>query len=816
MSRLNSSARIYIGANILLGAFSLIYAAMQWDTHDIRHGAVYLLLAILASPLKVKLPGINSTMSVNYVCILVAASTLNVADAVLIAIACTLMQCLWKVRNRPRLVHLAFNITSTATATALCYAAYHLSYLGTFRQDLPIRLIFASLTYFAGNTLSVAGIVAISEGKKVGAVWKQNYAWTAPQYLVGAMIAGLVKACDRWIPWEWSLLLLPVVYVIYKSYRIYLGRVEQERKHVAEVADLHLRTIEALAVAIEAKDETTHDHLQRVQIYATEIAKDLELPEEQIRALNAAALLHDIGKLAVPEYILSKPGRLTPEEFEKVKIHPIVGAEILNRVKFPYPVVPIVAAHHEKWDGSGYPRGLKGEEIPIGARILSVIDCLDALSSDRQYRRALPLAQAMAEVASQSGISFDPRVVSALKRRYNELESLMQAASTETRRSSPPARIEHGIAPAAGFENSAPHQRAHGSNAPSFTSLIAAARQEFQTIHELTSELGTSLSLEDTLSILSARLKALVSYDAIGVYVCDGAELVPQYVSGADSALFSSLRIPMGQGLSGWVAENNKGIINGNPSVEPGYLHDPSQFSVLNSALSVPLTGPRGTIGVLTLYSRKADAFTSDHMRLLTVIGPKTALTIENALRFREAKQSATTDGLTGLPNTRSLFLHLDSEIARSARNDASLAVLVLDLDGFKAVNDRFGHLSGNKLLQAVSQALRDSCREYDYVARMGGDEFVVVMPGIQPGDLAAKIQRLQSNIARAGRLVTGEDLVGASVGAALYPADASTAEELLAEADKQMYSAKHAKKRRRFELLELPAKPAYACMTIH
>src|SRR3989440_6539273 len=128
----------------------------------------------------------------------------------------------------------------------------------------------------------------------------------------------------------------------------------------------------------------------------------MKVGHEEMEALQAASLLHDIGKLAVPEHIISKPGRLTPEEFEKMKIHPVVGAEILERVQFPYPVVPIVRAHHEKWDGTGYPSGLAGEAIPIGARILSAVDCLDALASDRQYRRALPLDQAMSGVAKVS------------------------------------------------------------------------------------------------------------------------------------------------------------------------------------------------------------------------------------------------------------------------------------------------------------------------------------------------------------------------------------------------------------------------------
>ncbi len=178
---------------------------------------------------------------------------------------------------------------------------------------------------------------------------------------MGAAVVGLMRWLHSFTDWQTSLLTLPVVYLVYRSYRLYLGKLEDEKRHVEEMADLHMRTIEALALAIEAKDQTTHDHLQRVRVYAVEVAKDLKVDREGMEALQAAALLHDIGKLAVPEHIISKPGRLTPEEFEKMKIHPVVGAEILERVRFPYPVVPIVRAHHEKLDGSGYPNGLKGD-----------------------------------------------------------------------------------------------------------------------------------------------------------------------------------------------------------------------------------------------------------------------------------------------------------------------------------------------------------------------------------------------------------------------------------------------------------------------
>src|ERR1019366_10740288 len=199
-----------------------------------------------------------------------------------------------------------------------------------------------------------------------------------------------------------------------------------EKEYAVDMAALHLRTIEALALAIDTKDHTTGTHLRRVQVYATEIGKELKLSASEMQALQAASILHDIGKLAVPDYIISKPGKLTPDEFDKMKVHTVVGAEILEQVAFPYSVAPIVRSHHEKWDGSGYPDGLKAEDIPIGARILSAVDCLDALASDRQYRRALPLDEAMDYVAGLSKRSFDPQVVEILKANYREFERLAQ------------------------------------------------------------------------------------------------------------------------------------------------------------------------------------------------------------------------------------------------------------------------------------------------------------------------------------------------------------------------------------------------------
>ncbi|MGA2237414.1 MAG: diguanylate cyclase [Terriglobales bacterium] len=600
------------------------------------------------------------------------------------------------------------------------------------------------------------------------------------------------------VRWQTSLLVLPLVYFVYRSYHLYLAKLAAEKKqveikkrHAEEAPSLHLRTIECLALAIEAKDHTSHKHLQRVRVFAVAVAKELGFPEDEIEALRAAALLHDIGKLAVPEHIIHKPGRLTPEEFEKMKIHPLVGAEILQRVAFPYPVAPIVRSHHERWDGAGYPDGLKGEQIPMGARVLAAVDCLDALASHRQYRNAMSLDAAMENVASMSGSAFEPRVVEVLKRRYRELDLMVQSDSITADEAtlSDDVRVETGVEPAAGFETSVPI--AGPANEADFLSSIASARQEAQTMFELSHDLGNSLSLGETLSVLSMRLRKMIPYDSMVVFLLKDGRLAPELVSGDNFRLLSSLNIGLGEGLCGWVAEKRKPIVNGNPEAEAGYVSDPAKFTTLRSALAVPLEGLNGVVGVLAMYRADRDAFSADHLRILLAVSSKIALSVENALKYQQAEDSATTDYLTGLPNARSLFVHLSRELARCRRTGTSLAVMVCDLDNFKQINDLYGHLEGDNLLKDFADQLKETCREYDYVARMSGDEFVIVAPGLSLEASSEKASRLNQLAVEAGRKIAGRNLVTLSVGTAFCPQDSFDVERLLAEADRRMYSMK-------------------------
>src|SRR5579871_2061560 len=609
-------ASFHVAATITLGAAVVLWAALNWNPHDQLRTLAFIATALAASTLKVRLPGVTGTASVLALFVLIGIVNFSLPEAIAIGALSMLAQCTWRTAARPRLEQEAFSICSFATAVYLSSLAYH----GT-RAHLPepLSLALLTLTFFITNSLPVAGIISLTEGKKFLKVWS-DYRWLLPCYAVGASLAWLIGTFPRAVQWELPLICLPLVYLVHRSSRTHIVQVEQEKKHMVEMNGLHLRTIEALALAIDAKDHTTHDHLQRVQLYAVEIGRDLGLSEAALDALKAASMLHDIGKLAVPEHIISKPGKLSRAEFERMKIHPVVGAEILERVRFPYPVVPIVYSHHEKWDGTGYPNGLRGEEIPIGARILAAVDCLDALASDRQYRKALPLDDAMAKVASEAGTSFDPKVVEILRRRYIELEKL----ATEQPLQAPPKlstdiKVERGSAPDAGFAESA--EKSKVTTTADASSFLAKAQRIGQEMASVVRALGDSLRPEDIFALLAIRLKEVVPFDSLAVYGLQENTLTPQFVNGENFRLFSSLRIPLGEGLSGWVAQNHKAILNGNPSVEPGYLNDPTKYSTLRSALAVPVESGSRVIAVLALYRAGQDAFTADELHVLEAIG---------------------------------------------------------------------------------------------------------------------------------------------------------------------------------------------------
>ena len=640
----DAQVKIFVGLVIVLGWVELAYGMWRWRPAGLAAFLVYLATVFLLSGWNLRLPGVTTAaVPATLVLVMMGIVSLTLPAVLAAGFVAVLAPNLRQSPKSLPFVRRAFDVAAASVAITAAYSVFHSFWLRSLPLDTAVMFVLLGFTYFAATTIPAASLNALTEGQSIRQIWRKSYLWTFPYYLLGAATAGLFELSQRHLGLQTSVLVVPAAFLGYGLCRKYLGRIETEKRHANETADLYLRTIESLALAIEAKDHNTQDPLQRVQTYAVEIARELNLSESDLEAVRAASLLRDIGKIAVPEHIVCKPGKLTLEEFEKMKVHPVVGAEILSRAHFPYPVVPIVRSHHEKWDGSGYPDGLMGTEIPIGARILSVVDCLDALASDRQYRRALPLGKAMEMVAEQAGTAFDPEVVQILQRRYIELEQLARGARAETFSLSTGLKIERGSAPAAGFEES----NAPGSFADAPGTGWGALLQVLETLPGL-------LDPKEVFALCIGRLQDLIPCDSLAIYMrCDDT-LIPQLASGANAEALLSAKRSVGEGLPGWVAANARPILNGHPSVNS------DEMNGLKSALAVPLENEQGLAGVLALFREQPDAFSAADLQHLMVLGPLLGHVVESCRTHgQRARNNVIPIASQTAPRARDLQQHL-------------------------------------------------------------------------------------------------------------------------------------------------------------
>jgi putative nucleotidyltransferase with HDIG domain len=469
--------------------------------------------------------------------------------------------------------------------------------------------------YFGLNSGLLSVAIALESSAPILVVWRRLWPLSM-NYIAAASAAFCFVIVIKSAGWVAALAVAPLVVVLHLTLRSITGRLSDAERYVQTVDKLYLSTIETLATAIEAKDGVTSDHIRRVQQFAIGLAKALGVTDEStIKAINAAALLHDTGKLAVPEHILNKPGKLTPLEFEQMKLHVDVGADILSAIDFPYPVVPIVRAHHENWDGTGYPRGLKREEIPIGARILSVVDCYDALTSDRPYRPALSDSDAMNIVLERRGTMYDPQVVDTFVRVYKEIAAeVMEPAPHQEALS----KIGRSAAP-------------HVPPPPvAATDIRTDAPDDLLAIVSLARILGGEATFTDAAALATAHLSRILPDTTCAFYVHDPASghLVARYVTGEHAAALRGVSIRMGERLSGWVAACRQTIANSDAALD---LYDRSVK--LGSAISTPLVDGDRVLGVFTAYAAAQRAFTDDQSRLVEMMAPHLGRIVGAALR---------------------------------------------------------------------------------------------------------------------------------------------------------------------------------------
>jgi diguanylate cyclase (GGDEF)-like protein/putative nucleotidyltransferase with HDIG domain len=782
-----SKARVWAVIYGVIGVLACIVILALADKGQPGRFLVYLVCANLAA-FGLRLTSSKSVLPAGFLFLMVGIGDLSLPELLFIAVTITLLREVRTVRRLSGVIGLLYAIAGVAIGVAAAHSTYT-----TVSQLASNALFPAPIIASAFVLMANCGLVAmlLTRPKEP---WMVTYRTECrpllPWFIATAYLAYLVQCAGAQTGYHPALIALPVLFTLDRGYRTWCDA-QAERKE--EFAQLHRNTLETLALAIDARDQTTHMHLRRVQIYALAVGRELNLTQEELEALNVAALLHDIGKLGIPDHILLKPGSLTPQEWEKMKTHAVIGADMLSRMHFPGLVSSIVKTHHEKWDGTGYPNGLSGANIPIGSRILSAVDCLDALASDRPYRSAFPLEEAMAMVRSQGGKSYDPTVISILEQRYMELDRLARGAvgraAVDPKAGSQPA-TEKGIA------NLATHLSTDSKAAAKDDILdpIISARQETQLLQGLASDLAHSARLNEVVPALHRRLSQKIGYDTLGIYVRRQEYLEPIYFLGGHESLFTKTPFPVTEGLSGWVAQHGNPILNGNVSVESCYSNDSLVLNNLQTALGVSFESRGGVTGVIMLYHLDRNAFSRDDLRILEAASLQVGPAIEGALKFQDAEETAATDHLTGIANARALAIHLERELQRAGREQASIGVMVCDLDGFKQVNDRFGHLTGDEVLRCVARGLREVCRGSDYLARMGGDEFVIVVPGLQ-GDYSSQLERVRAVAVEAGQTVCREPCLSMSVGVAIYPFDGSDMEALIAEADRRMYRLKNESK---------------------
>ncbi|HEV3059509.1 MAG TPA: HD domain-containing phosphohydrolase [Vicinamibacterales bacterium] len=500
---------------------------------------------------------------------------------------------------------------------------------------LAVPLLSLALVYFLLNSGLTATAVALDSRASAIQIWRRHFMWLSVGYLASASAAFCLILLIQQVSLAAAVMVLPLLAVFHLTLRSSFGRLEDARRHLGDLDRLYLSTIETLAMAIDAKDDVTHSHVRRVQAYAVGLAAALGVEDDEgIKAIKAAALLHDTGKLAVPEHILNKPGKLTESEFEKMKLHVDVGADILSLVEFPYPVVPIVRCHHESWDGSGYPRGVKGEDIPIGARILSVVDCYDALTSDRPYRRAMTEEAALNILRERSGTMYDPRVVDTFVAIHRDIE-VGEADTPEHRavlrkitssRSAPPAPADAAGAPAS----------------PAAAGAAVAASNDVLAFVSLARIASGDGSVADVLA-LSSSLIADILPTATGAWYLPDAGRTDLTVSEAFGPAAHVLRgttIGMGQRLTGWVAASRQAIVNSDAALDLEALAE-QVAPALRSCMSVPLLTGDTFVGVLSLYSVDADVFDENRGRLIQMIAPHIAGALHAASRHAAAAKDS-------------------------------------------------------------------------------------------------------------------------------------------------------------------------------
>ena len=629
LSNLSFIGRTYILAVSAIGLSIVAYSLALLVVQQVNlQWLILAALTLFTGVFTIRIPRIHARLSVSdtfvIACVLLfgpAAGTVTVVlDALVISLRATHFREPFRV-----VFNLSLAAISTWVASQVFFFVSGIQPYAIERTPLAqiaVPLFLFTFTYFLLNTWLVAFALALEQGKPPYLIWRQNFLWLAVNYYGSASVAGLLVTYTTTIDPTTLGIIIPLLLVSYLTFKTSMGRIDDANKHLVEVNKLYLSTIETLAMAIDAKDQITHGHIRRVQRLAVGLARVAGVNDEaQLRAIEAAALLHDMGKLAIPEFILNKPGKLTGTEFDVMKQHANIGADILGSIQFPYPVVPIVRHHHESWDGSGYPLGLRGVSIPLGARILSVVDCFDALTSDRPYRQALSTEAAIAILVQRRGTMYDPLIVDKFIEAQQELSQLAETTDVETE----------------AIENIATKLRI--SAEPEAPALVGADdRLPLRALSLLRSikPSPAGISIEDIGVLISNRLAKLANFSAMALYVAseNHHSIKCCYANGSLSELVGRPEIQLGERLSGWVAAHRTPIWNSDATLD--LPPNVARGAGVSLGSSVPLIENDIFVGTVTLYSAAGIEIGLEQRMLIQAIAPALAKVLSSSIGHDE------------------------------------------------------------------------------------------------------------------------------------------------------------------------------------
>ena len=798
MRSLPKNAQYYLVAVYLLGLFALVASwgvSLPHAHAPVWELLVFLLLGAAAGGKKLDiLPGRlredSGSMSIGFAITFAAMLHFGPAGAVLVALAVSISNGLFPKRQPAH--QILFNVATAvieATLAGLVFLAFNgWSLVLTAVDSFPAVLASAS-TFFVVNTGGVAVIIALCSGEKPLKFWRETFLWTAPSFIAGAVAADFAMLMFGKHVGAALLFLSPLAYFAYQSYATYSGRELEKKQHVDEMthsqqhlAELYLAIIKSLALAIDAKDQYTHQHILRVQRYSVAVAKQMGLTGIELEAVNTGALLHDVGKLGVPEYVLLKPGRLTPEEFDKIKKHPEIGASILGPVDFPWPVLPVVKHHHEKWDGTGYPDGLKGEDIPLTARILAVGDVYDALTSSRSYRTAWTHDRAIETIKKDAGTHFDPVVVDAF---LVVIDAVVAEMTSENALLVP-------VGP----------YRSSDQQPSSAIRDIQKASSELWALYEVSQTLSSSLGLQEMLDILARKLESVLPGTACLFLLCtDGGDgLIARAAAGINRDFLIAARTLSASSRSAQVGLTREvycGEYEADDLMPASVAY--AEWTPLQSALIVPIVHQSELLGTINVYHPEVDAFGLHVQSMLESISERAAMAIYNGLLNDRVREQTTTDTLTGLFTIQKFNDAAQKRCDAATLGEGAFSILCLDVDSFKPINDLFGHSCGDDVLKTIASLIADAAGQGALVARQSGDEFLLLVDRQE----AAAAQRLIDDIQFAVsshdfglvHVRLGNIRLSVSGGFACCPIDGRDYATLISAADTRMQADKTERK---------------------